>query len=317
MKNVIDLTNKMDNDQLQKLSYLHTKWAKRYYEFLLKYIKNDTIKDRMKHALNNTTEFFVEVGTTIPRTRDCRDASCPMPPHTSGVYVVQDITTNLESDGKKYGTITPAIALLYDRLKWPDTFLHEITHVFSELLKFLSEENAVYKFGLSYSVRESNMFQSKSGNWLNEGLTDALASIFFDENYDEIVEDFGVKIINPSKKKTYASGYDSHLPMKIMLLDMSNELLINAYFGEKEDLRAFADDFDEVMKNENITFEELNKINNDDNSANPDKLLYYACRYALYKCKTKEARKKKIEEFKEILKYKPSIQQQLFDEIVN
>ena len=66
MKEVITLTEKVSKEDVERISSLHTKWLKKFYDFLIKYIKNDKIKERMKYVLDNITEYIVEVGSTIP-----------------------------------------------------------------------------------------------------------------------------------------------------------------------------------------------------------------------------------------------------------
>ena len=312
MKEIKCLIDKFSKDKFERISTLHTKWMKKFCEFILKHIKEDRIKGRIEYVHDNIVEYVVEVGTTLPRTRDGRDFSCPMP-NLQGVFIVQDITTKLEEDGKTYAKISPAIAVLYNKLERPDTFIHEMAHAFSSTMKYLVEEGQIYKNGVEYSVRDCETFKKKSGDWINEGLTEALAGIFFDENIEELKKDFDLSPSFSTKKPEYHASYDSYIPMKIMLRDMSNELLVNAYFGDKEDLQKFAEHFNEVMKDEQIDFKEFNKYDNQDEGAHPHELLYLACKYVLNMCTTQEEKDKEIERMKGLLTYNwtPSFEQAL------
>ena len=315
MKEVITLTEKVSKEDVERISSLHTKWIKKFHDYLIKFIKDDKIKERMNYVFENITEYIVEVGTIIPRTRDGRDFSIPMP-KLNGAYVVKDITTKVE-DGKECGIITPAVAVLYDKLTNPADFIHELAHAFSSMMKILFENGAIYKCGLNCEVYKDTGYKQANGDWLNEGLTDAIASLFFEENRVEIEKDCGFVPSRFIRKLSYPASYDSYQAMKVMLCNMSNELLVNAYLGDVEDMQKFAGDFDKVMQDECVTFKELNKIRNNDEGADKNLLDYLACKYVLSKCKTLEEKDKALENMRKIYKFSwsESFEQKLLDSV--
>ena len=259
MQNIVDLTQTLEEETLSSQSLLYEKWTKKFYEFLLARVSSDAVKERMKYVYDNLSLFLVEEGTIIPRTRDGRDFSVPMP-NRGGVYIVEDITTTLDENKRLNAAIKPAVAIK-PKGHSIATFIHELSHAFSSTMKYSDADGAFYKCGLDNKEMKNGEFENRSGDFLNEGMTDAIAKIFYDMHIEEIKQDFPKKQKIGKPKYNFPVGYDSIWPLMDMLGEgLSNKLLMDAYFGGKEELLAFENHFDELMKDEGITFKELNSL---------------------------------------------------------
>lgn len=254
MKGIKDLVGKFDEETLSQKTSLCEKWLNKFYNFVLNHVSSPEVKKRMQHVYESLTIYITEQGKTrVPRYYNGEDYSFKMP-YNGGVYFTEICETKMGEDNHRYTYIIPAVAVA-SNLNQPKTFIHEISHAFSSAMKYLDEEGGTYKCGFHVSQISNDEFKAVSGDFLNEGMTEAVTKLFLVENFDELKQDFPA-IKNPESNGAYKSKY----AMYEMLDGGNNKLLMDAYFGGVEEYQRFEKHFDELMKDEGITFKELNKL---------------------------------------------------------
>lgn len=272
MKGLKDLAGKFNEETLRQKTVLCEKWIEKFYNFVVSRVDNPEIKKRIRYVYENLTIYTATQGKTmLPSYYNGRNDSFTM--NKPGLFFQENCETRIGEDNHSYTYVTPAVAI-DSSLSQPATFLHETAHAFAYAMKYLDEEGGFYKGGLRIYQIHNDCFQSKSGNLLDEGMTEAITKLFLQENFEELSQDF------PQMKSAEPKGaYNSTNVLYEMLDGGNNTLLIAAYFGGVEEYRAFEKHFDEVMADQGITFKELNMYRWEveaNDSEKMEKLNYYA-----------------------------------------
>lgn len=286
------ITPEESYDKMQKVDQL----LALYNNFLASNINNEKILNKMATVYNNMEGYIVDRRSEIPRYFNGEYSPFTLP-HRAVHFIREQGGSNEYNnymDEVKHG-----IAIFFKEEN-PAAIIHETNHSYSGTTYFQNIEGGVYKSGLNIQVIENDEFVAKTGNIMDEGMTDAIAKYFYENNREDISKIYG-------QTPEYNTNYSGIARACEVLLgkNLSNKIFLDAYFGDINDLVNFQNHFDNVMKPENITFNDLlqadfsktSKEGNVDYSDNG--LLYYACQYQLRSCENEQQRSETLQWFKE------------------
>lgn len=281
LNNLIE-KNPLTNEEWKKYKEETSKEFDDYFSFVLSLSGSEEIHEKMLKNYSNLEIFVTDSKKTlIPRFLCGNDRSFFNPHRAISFNYKQDRVNN---NGKEIDKLTQGLSYRYDD-KLKGIKYHELNHNLSNINEFEQVDGNIYKYGLRFFRFDANedIITPITGDFINEGMTDAIAKYYYDKN--KLPDDV-----------SYSNGYDNINQFMSILLgkDLSNQLLLNAYFGDMKDFAKFEKHFDEVMQGEKITFKDLCKM--DINYANAidgfflddDKLIIIACKYRINQCKTQE-----------------------------
>lgn len=241
-----------------------------YFNFVLTLTDKQEIKDRMIKMKEDLICYVVDAPgrTKIPRVLEGEDRSFILPVRAAAFVREQNIVEN--NDSKYYETKCGFAYRKKDSN--PGIKFHEMNHNLSRQLSMQISDGEIMKSGTNIQILDlgNDKFISRTGNFLDEAITDAIAKYYYDKKYEK------------QEKPEYTSEYSRQgmtLFAQILLGEnLSNKDLINAYLGSPEDLIEFKKkfkattnfDFGRILKmhwdgtksidNENIPIEELIKL---------------------------------------------------------
>ncbi len=277
------LTTKLPQKDYEILDLQLKILLKDYYSFLISKV-DDKTKEKLTQIYKDTTCYIVDRSNLIPRVLNGENKPFIIP--ARAVSFIRESTPD-ETESQLIH-LKNGIALFYKEYMM-GAFCHEMNHSFSKATEYRDVEGEVMKGGLNLSVIKNDKFVYLTGNLMDEGVTDAIAAYYYTSHADFIKEVFG-------NCPNYNCAYNSlRLPCEILLgKDLSNKMLLNAYFGDKEAMKAFEKDFDEVMKDEGIHFADILKTSFeykdciDGVNYTDRQLLYYFTKYQLNTCKNEQ-----------------------------
>lgn len=249
-----------------------------YYQYLLNAIEDVNIKHKIKTNFDNLEVYIRDKQSTlIPRTYLGKDEEFN---YAARAFAFQrDI-----SEKNEYLYVKPGLVINIKDKQLSATLYHELNHIVGYQLTFKDESGYIYKLGTSLTRIEPDRNIDLTGNVLNEGITDALA-----EHYVKIN-----KYSHPEITSYGPNPYDTSRLFSHVLLgnNCDNSLLLQAYFGEVKDLEQFQDHFNSVMKEDNVTFQQLLdmsfKHNFNSTALNDLDAFSIACKYRYNLCKQNE-----------------------------
>ena len=287
------LTKRFDEETARKLSSQYKFIVEDYFTFLCSIIDDEKLKNKFKAILNDTICYIVDKKTLIPRNLNGKDKSFFIP-YRAVSFVREQFSSENNPNVEK---IKNGIAIFFNE-KNVGIICHEMNHAYAKPLEIIDQEGTVVKSGLLLQKQHNDKLKRITGDLLDEGITDAIAK-YYHENYKDNLEE----VCGP--QSPYRAEYDTLTQVCEILLgkDLSNKSLLNAYFGDVEALKLFMSEFDEIMKEDNITFRDLLKSSwkyedcIDGVNYSDVELTYYFSKYQIKKCKDKE----QLEETKEWL----------------
>ena len=292
MFEVQKLNQKLSNEEFETLELGLKLLVNDYSNFVVSLTSDSVIKEKIEQITNDMVCYVVEYSDTIPRNllgteKPFKLGQLPF----SGVSFIRESVSE-ESDPNLVH-LKQGIAILGFKCRL-GIFCHEMNHAFSKALGYKNMEGEVYKEGLCLYVIENDKFRRLTGNMMDEGVTDAISAYYYNTH-----RDFFKKVFGSDSPYSENSAYDSMRDACEVLLgkDLSNQLLINAYYGDKNAMKTFEEQFDSVMKDEGVHFAEILKTGFDYkdcidgvNFSDPQ-LKYYFSKYQLNMCKTEKERR--------------------------
>lgn len=275
--------NQLSNEEWETYKNQVQKEFDDYFMFVSSLIDNNNTKEKINNTYKNIETFVVDrKSTLIPRYTNGRNDSFCLPYRAVAFIYNQN---EIEDDEKLIKT-TGGIAYLFQDNNL-GTKIHELNHALSTPQLFYEKDNNVYKAGLRLGIynKQSDTINRISGNLLDEGITDAIAKYYYD------------KYLVNKDSQAYPSTPYSKINQAITIMlgkDLSNKLLINAYYGTYDDYQKFEQHFNNVMQGENINFQDLSKIDYkyenciDGFNLSDDELMIIATKYRINQCENEE-----------------------------
>ncbi len=281
----VNLCQNYDAQKVESYKAVQESEIRQYLEFVLSLIKEQRIKDKITTNFNNIVVYILDKMTTeVPRNFYGKNRPTKIP--RAAAFVREQIKN--EANGVVFDTIIKGIGLRIQEKNQGAAF-HELNHAIAGDSVAIQEEGALFKGGMK--VAKLNLAQDKyeelTGNLIDESLTDAIAYHYYKQNNKRYTDDKGNII-------PYRTAYDSVRLFSTILLgeNLSNQNLLNAYFGSVEDLKLFVQEFDRVVNQPNISFKEILKNNFDlpnlggGISFSDAQLIRLACIYRVNLCTT-------------------------------
>lgn len=273
---IVCLTQELDEEQKAKQGKNYLKLLADYSEFVCGLVGEDTKKKILK-CQDDLICYIVDGGTQIPRSFDGVEKTFRMPSRA-----VAFVREEKKEDSTNLKHLKQGLAVRYN--EWNlGAICHEANHCFAKPLTFNDEEGEVVKLGLNLAKIENDKFVAKTGNLIDEGVTDAIAEYFYEEKIR----------VKDTNLPEYSTVYSQRKACSILLgKDLSNKKFLSAYFGDKEELFDFVEEFDEVMKDEGVKFRDVLKSDFDYNECidgvnfRNEELTSIFSIYQLKKCKS-------------------------------
>lgn len=295
----VNLCQNYDAQKVAAYKAMQESEIKKYLEFVLSLVKDQKIIDKITTNFNNIVVYILDkMSTEVPRNFYGKNS--PIKIARAAAFVREQIKN--EANGVVFDTVTKGIGLRIQEKNQGAAF-HELNHAIAGDPVAIQEEGALYKDGMV--VAKLNLAQDKyealTGNLINESLTDAISYHYYKQNNKRYADDKGNII-------PYRTAYDSVRLFSTILLgeNLSNQKLLNAYFGSVEDLKLFVQEFDSVVNQPNISFKEIlkNSFEYKDNvgsiTFSDAQLIRLACIYRANMCKTIEQLEKEEQFIKSV-----------------
>lgn len=287
--NIINLITRSNNKQIESLNNI----ADNYYNFILNLVTSKDIQKKITTIFHNMQCYIVDNQSLIPRNFNGKIYEFKLPNRAVSFISEQ----NYDKNDHNISYIKMGLAIRFGE-KNPYIICHELNHCFSKPIQLVDDENLVLKFGFHLQKDQNNRFINISGTYIDEGMSDAIAKIY----YEQVSNDLAKSV-----------PYDTHYTKcgitqacEILLgKGMSNKLVLNAFFGDMNDLNIFSTHFDKVMEKYHIKFMDLLKISHDKNYSinnvnfSYQEILYYFCMYQLNNCNNSQEREETMRWFKE------------------
>ena len=271
--------NPLSDSEWSRYKEKTTTELNQYFNFLLSLTDRDDIHEKMQKNFDSLECFILDSKRTlIPRIFNGKDGSFRLPHRAVAFTYKQE---SIGDPANKDDKITQGLAFRIDDPNKGVKF-HEMNHSISNENSFKQVDRHIYKYGLRleyYKEKDDSMY-NLTGNLINEGVTDAISKYYYDkQNYTD----------ESGKCIPYTTSYDGiNKAMSIMLgKDLSNKLLLNAYFGSMKDFDIFAKHFKDLMWKDDITFMTISKLDfsysntEDDVYFSDEELLLIACKYRI------------------------------------
>ena len=155
-----------------------------YFNFVLTLTSRQDIIDRMLKMKEDLICYVVDSPskTKIPRILEGKDRSFNLP-HRADAFVREQVVVEKE-DLKYYETKCGFAYTIQDTN--PGTKFHELNHNISRQLSMPVADGEIMKSGTNIQVLDldNDKFIAKTGNFLDEALTDAIAKYYYDKKYE-------------------------------------------------------------------------------------------------------------------------------------
>lgn len=260
-----------------------------YFNFILTLTDSQEIKDRMLKMNDDLICYVVDAPrrTKIPKILEGSDRSFNLPLRAAAFVREQSVKMK---DGEKYYETKCGFAYR-KKDNNAGTKFHELNHNLARQLSMKIADGEIIKFGTNIQSLDitNDKFVSKTGNFLDEALTDAIAKYYYDKKYE--------KQDKPEYQTEYRRSGMTLFAQILLGSDLSNKDLLNAYLGSPEDLNKFNKKFKEIT---NFDFGRILKLDFDSSKSLDNEnisiieLIKLSVTFRIKSAKTKEALESEI-----------------------
>ena len=279
-----------------------TEWLKNeqqeledYFNFILTLTDSQEIKNRMLKMNDDLICYVVDAPgrTKIPRILEGDDRSFNLP-HRAVAFVREQ--SAVTKDRERYYEFKFGFAYRKKETN-PGAKFHELNHNLASQLSMKIADGEILKFGSNIQSLDivNDKFISKTGNFLDEALTDAIAKYYYENKCE--------KQDKPEYQTEYRRSGMTLFAEILLGNDLSNKDLLNAYLGSPEDLNKFNKKFKERT---NFNFERILKMDfNSSKSLDNEnisiiELIKLSVIYRIKSAKTKETLESEIKFLKSL-----------------